>query len=48
VALFGASDPVVWSPRGRRVRVVTSPGEGMRGIAVRDVGNACLDLLAAL
>ncbi len=44
VALFGASDPVVWAPRGRRVRVVSSGGNGMFGVSVGEVFAACLDL----
>jgi heptosyltransferase III len=41
VALFGASDARVWSPRGRAVRVVVSPGQGMRGISVESCCDAC-------
>jgi hypothetical protein len=45
VALFGASDPVVWAPRGRTVRVVTSPGNSMNDLGVEDVWAACRDVL---
>ncbi len=38
VALFGASDPVVWAPRGR-VRVVAAAG--MDSISVQEVEAAC-------
>jgi ADP-heptose:LPS heptosyltransferase len=37
VALFGPTDPDVWSPVGARVRVLRSPTEAMDGIAVDDV-----------
>jgi ADP-heptose:LPS heptosyltransferase len=41
VALFGASDARVWAPRGRAVRVIQSPGKGMRGISVNECCEAC-------
>jgi heptosyltransferase III len=45
VVLFGASDPVVWAPRGRTVRVIISRGSGMDGIRVDDVLPECLKIL---
>jgi heptosyltransferase III len=40
VALFGASDPVVWAPRGRAVVVVGDGTSGMASIAVETVFRA--------
>ncbi len=39
VALFGPTDPVVWAPRGERVRVVATerPGDAMERLPVRRV-----------
>ena len=37
IALFGASDPVVWAPRGRAVKVVSAAGTGCDDISVDDV-----------
>lgn len=45
VALFGASDHRVWSPRGPRVRVLASPSGRMEDITVEDVFRVCLDFL---
>ena len=45
VALFGASDHRVWSPRGPRVRVLASPSGRMEDITVENVLRVCLDLL---
>jgi ADP-heptose:LPS heptosyltransferase len=45
VALFGVSDPVLWAPRGRLVRLVRSPGNSMNDLDVDDVWAACLDVL---
>jgi ADP-heptose:LPS heptosyltransferase len=45
VALFGASDYRVWSPRGPRVAVVPSASGRMEDITVEDVLRVCLDLL---
>ncbi len=45
VALFGESDPLVWAPRGERVRVVSSGCRGMDAIGVTDVFSACSDFL---
>ena len=42
VALFGASDPEVWAPRGDQVRVVH--GSTMAAINVPDVLNAVREL----
>jgi len=44
VAVFGASDPVVWGPRGDRVRVLGSAG---RWPDVEEVIAAALKLLAS-
>jgi glycosyl transferase family 9 (putative heptosyltransferase) len=46
VALFGPTDPDVWSPVGPRVTVVRSPHGGMDGIAVDAVAAAMARLLA--
>jgi len=40
VALFGPTDPQVWAPRGRHVRVVRSSDSTMDGIAVEPVWEA--------
>jgi len=45
VALFGASDHRVWSPRGPRVAVVRSASGQMEDITVDDVLRVCLDFL---
>jgi heptosyltransferase III len=45
VALFGESDQRIWSPRGRRVSVITSQSRGMKGIRIEDVLSVCQDLL---
>lgn len=42
VALFGASDPRVWAPRGERVRVVA--GEGMERIRLEQVIEAISEI----
>ncbi len=47
VALFGASDPVVWAPRGRTVAVVGDGTGGMAGIGIDAVANVVLMMLAA-
>jgi hypothetical protein len=46
VALFGPTDPAVWSPVGPRVIVVRGPAGGMDGIAVETVAAAVAPLLA--
>jgi ADP-heptose:LPS heptosyltransferase len=45
VALFGASDPGVWAPRGRSVRVVIGSTKDMRSVVLGEVLEACLDFL---
>jgi len=47
VALFGPTDPGVWSPVGPRVTVVRVPEHRMDGIAVEAVLGAVAPLLAA-
>jgi heptosyltransferase-3 len=44
VAVFGTTDPVVWAPRGERVRVVT--GGSLEQIAVDDVLEAARQIRA--
>jgi ADP-heptose:LPS heptosyltransferase len=44
VALFGASDPEVWAPRGHIVKILH--GSGMRAITLESVARACLTILA--
>jgi ADP-heptose:LPS heptosyltransferase len=44
VAVFGPTDPVVWAPRGERVRVVS--GGSLDQIAVDDVLNAARQVRA--
>jgi len=44
VAVFGPTDPVVWAPRGERVRVVT--GASLEEIAVDEVLDAALRFTA--
>ena len=43
VALFGPTDPAVWAPRGKRVRVVAS--ERMESISVESVYAVCRQIL---
>jgi ADP-heptose:LPS heptosyltransferase len=45
VALFGASDPRVWSPRGRQVRVITGLTRHMHAIEVAEVLEVCWGFL---
>jgi hypothetical protein len=45
VALFGDSDPRIWSPRGKRVSVITSATHAMSAIRLEDVLSACQDFL---
>jgi heptosyltransferase-3 len=45
VALFGASDQRVWSPRGPRVAVLSSATGRMEDITLEDVLRVCLDLV---
>ena len=47
VALFGPSDPALWSPIGERVAVVRSATGVMTGIGVDEVMRALCGLLAA-
>lgn len=44
LALFGATDPKVWAPRGRCVQVLGSAGRGMEGITVEEVVERADDL----
>lgn len=44
VAVFGPTDPVVWAPRGERVRVVS--GASLDGIAVDEVVEAARQIRA--
>jgi heptosyltransferase III len=46
IALFGVTDPVVWKPRGRNVRVITSTAEEMNGIGLKEVVGLCLTNVA--
>jgi len=41
VALFGATDAVVWAPRGPCVRVVASPGGMLEALSVETVFSEC-------
>lgn len=45
IALFGASDPRVWAPRGPVVRVIISPHSGMAGVGVDDVWGVVRPML---
>jgi len=45
VALFGESDPRVWAPRGKRVKVVTSTARGMAAVTVGNVLSVCVAFL---
>ena len=47
VALFGPTDPRVWAPRGRRVRLVATPGVGepMDRVGVQEVLDTVLSLI---
>lgn len=44
LALFGPTDPSLWAPVGRKVRVVRSPTEDMEDLAVATVCDAALGL----
>jgi heptosyltransferase III len=46
VALFGATNPRVWSPRGRRVTLVVAADERISGINSAEVRQACGMILA--
>jgi ADP-heptose:LPS heptosyltransferase len=47
VAVFGATDPVIWAPRGPNVTVLGSPKTGgLNAVAVSDVKQAIKRLLA--
>jgi Glycosyltransferase family 9 (heptosyltransferase) len=46
VALYGPTDPGVWSPVGPRVAIVRSSGPSMEGIAVETVAAAVAPFLA--
>jgi hypothetical protein len=46
VALYGPTDPGVWSPVGPRVAVVRSSAPSMEGIAVETVAAAVAPFLA--
>ncbi|MGA2764526.1 MAG: glycosyltransferase family 9 protein [Spirochaetia bacterium] len=48
VALFGASDPEVWAPRGKSVQVVAAPDGRMGSLSVETVFSACQGLLRKL
>jgi ADP-heptose:LPS heptosyltransferase len=41
VALFGASDPAVWAPRGRAVKIASATSTGRYDISVEDVYAEC-------
>ncbi|MGA2977403.1 MAG: glycosyltransferase family 9 protein [Spirochaetia bacterium] len=45
IALFGASDPRVWAPRGSVVRVIISSSGDMAGISVDDVWGVVRPML---
>jgi ADP-heptose:LPS heptosyltransferase len=45
VALFGPSDPALWSPLGSRVTVLRSPTAAMSGITVDEALAALLALV---
>lgn len=45
VALFGATDPAVWTPRGRCVRVITAPEGTLEALSVDSVLSECCDVL---
>jgi ADP-heptose:LPS heptosyltransferase len=44
IALFGATDPLVWSPRGKAVRVIA--GRTMDEISLAEVWSACREALS--
>jgi ADP-heptose:LPS heptosyltransferase len=43
LALFGPTDPVLWRPVGRRVRVLRAPGGRLDALGVEDVLDAAPD-----
>ncbi len=45
VALFGATDPEVWAPRGRSVRVLQAPGGALVSLSVEMTLSACRSFL---
>jgi heptosyltransferase-3 len=44
IALFGPTDPIIWSPNGDHVTVIQSPDRTMAGLAVETVLEALLPL----
>ena len=46
VAIFGASDPAVWGPRGPRVRIVAGEGGSMANVDASVVRRMIVDILA--
>jgi Glycosyltransferase family 9 (heptosyltransferase) len=45
VALFGATDPVVWAPRGRSTRIIQKAAGTLSSLSVETVLSECLGLL---
>jgi len=46
LALFGPTDPALWAPRGRRVRVLRAPDGRLESLTVAAVLEAARELLA--
>jgi len=44
--LFGPTDPEVWGPLGRRVRIVRAPGNDLGRLPLETVANALADALS--
>ena len=47
LALFGPTDPALWAPVGRRVRVLRGDGGRLEGLAVPEVAAAARETAAA-
>ena len=44
--LYGPTDPAVWAPRNRGVRILRAPGLTMEGIALCDVITAFGEIMS--
>lgn len=47
IVLFGTTNPALWAPRGARVSIVSSGGQGMEGIGLQEVLERAEHFIAA-